>query len=174
MILKTPPKLNAVSSDTFLVSDSVLIWFVQCHMCFLTYCAVPVMSWLFLIVPLCWVNLYGRSSLNPFHWPACMKPISGEWQILSGKHLILCIVSHLLLKIQSNLIESTEFMSVPGNKGSNSSTWRWYYLLLVSLAPFFEPTCIFDDKTDLLMEMNAFDRSREIKSLNDVVRIHKE
>lgn len=115
-----------------------------------------------------------QSSLNPFHWAACMKPIPEEWQILPGKHLILYIPTHLGLKIQTNLTESRELLSVSGNKGSNSSTWRWYYLLLVSLAPFYEPTCMFDIKTALLMEMSTFDRSREIQSVNGGVRIHKE
>lgn len=171
IVQRTPPKLDAV---TFLVSDPGLIWFVQCHMCFLIYCVVPVILWLFDCPSLYWVDLYGRSSLDPFHWPACMKPISEEWHILSGKHLVLNIFSHLLLKTQSNLTESTEFLSVSGNKGSNFSTWRWHYLLLVSLLCFYEPICMFDSKTDLLMETKTLHKSREIQSLNDVVRIHNE
>lgn len=122
---------------TFLVSDPGLIWFVQCHMCFLTYSVVPVISELFLIAPLHKVDLYDPvCSPDPFHWPDCMRLLSEEWHILSGKHLILYILSRLLLKIQSNLTESTEFLSMSGNKGSNSSTWRWYCVLSVSHSVF--------------------------------------
>lgn len=76
-----------------------------------------------------------------------------------GNIIILYIRSHLLLRTQSTLTESTQLLSVFDNKGSNSSTWSWYYLLLVSLVPFFRAYLyMFGNTTCLLMEKKSCNR----------------